>query len=343
MSARVSTSGAILIAALAALSLLTLTYGQIALPLSDTLGALTGTQSTDLARQIVLEIRLPRVAAAIIAGSALGMAGVLMQALFRNPVADAWSLGLLAGGQFGVALTVTGAAFAGPAAVSFLTFFEGPSITLAAAAGVAVAALGMLALGRRVGAITLLVIGLMLGFTSQGLTSVLLHFAARAGGRIYGGWQDASFAGVAPEALPWLALPIVAGTCAAIATAKPLSSLLLGETYARSLGVRVTALRHAVLAATVLLVAPVVAFCGPVSFVGLIAPHFARALAGTARILPLLPLAALGGALLALAGDAIIHAPWEQHFLHLNAILAIVGAPVVILILIFSPAVRQWR
>ena len=291
----------------------------------------------------MLEIRLPRVAAAVVAGAALGMAGVLMQALFRNPVADAWSLGLLAGGQFGVALTVTAAAFAGPAAVSFLTVFEGPSITLAAAAGVAVAALFMLALGRRVGAITLLVIGLMLGFTSQGLTSVLLHFAARAGGRVYGGWQDASFAAIAPAALPWLVLPILIGAAAAVATAKPLSSLLLGETYASSLGVRVTRLRHAVLVATVLLVAPVVAFCGPVSFVGLIAPHFARALAGTARILPLLPLAALGGALLALAGDAIVHAPWEQHFLHLNAILAIVGAPVVILILIFSPAVRQWR
>lgn len=340
---RVSSSTAALIAALAGLSLLTLTYGQIPLPLSDTLGALAGTQSSDLARQIVLEIRLPRVAAAIIAGAALGMAGVLMQALFRNPVADAWSLGLLAGGQFGVALTVTAAAFAGPAAVSFLTVFEGPSITLAAAAGVGVAALFMLALGRRVGAITLLVIGLMLGFTSQGLTSVLLHFAARAGGRVYGGWQDASFAAVAPAALPWLFLPILIGAAAAVATAKPLSSLLLGETYASSLGVKVTSLRHAVLAATVLLVAPVVAFCGPVSFVGLIAPHFARALAGTARILPLLPLAALGGALLALAGDAIVHAPWEQHFLHLNAILAIVGAPVVILILIFSPAVRQWR
>ncbi|MXW11072.1 MAG: iron ABC transporter permease [Gammaproteobacteria bacterium] len=343
MSARVNTSGAILLTALAALSLLTLTYGQIALPLADTVGALTGSQSTDLARQIVLDIRLPRVAAAIIAGGALGMAGVLMQALFRNPVADAWSLGLLAGGQLGVALTVTAAAFAGPAAVSILTFFEGPSITLAAATGVAIAAVVMLALGRRVGAITLLVIGLMLGFTSQGLTSVLLHFAARAGGRIYGGWTDASFAGVAPEVLPWLGLPILVGTCAAVATAKPLSSLLLGETYARSLGVKVTSLRHAVLAAAVLLVAPVVAFCGPVNFVGLIAPHFARALAGTARILPLLPLAALGGALLALAGDAIIHAPWEQHFLHLNAILAIVGAPAVILILIFSPAVRQWR
>ena len=315
MSARVNTSGAILLTALAALSLLTLTYGQIALPLADTVGALTGSQSTDLARQIVLDIRLPRVAAAIIAGGALGMAGVLMQALFRNPVADAWSLGLLAGGQLGVALTVTAAAFAGPAAVSILTFFEGPSITLAAATGVAIAALAMLALGRRVGAITLLVIGLMLGFTSQGLTSVLLHFAARAGGRIYGGWTDASFAGVAPEVLPWLGLPILVGTCAAVATAKPLSSLLLGETYARSLGVKVTSLRHAVLAAAVLLVAPVVAFCGPVSFVGLIAPHFARALAGTARILLLLPLAALGGAVgRAFDTDAIRFSPSDGRF-----------------------------
>lgn len=343
MAARVSTNSALLLAALVALALLTLAYGQISLTFGETLAALLGNSDDDLAQQIVLSVRLPRVLAAIIAGAALGIAGVLMQALFRNPVADAWSLGLLAGGQFGVALTVTAAAYVGPAAVSFLTFFAGPSITIAAAAGVAITAVAMLALGRRVGAITLLVVGLMLGFTVQGLTSVLLHFAARAGGRIYGGWSDASFAAVELSTLPWLLLPVVVGITLAAVTAKPLTSLLLGETYAKSLGVKVPALRRMALTATVLLVAPVVAFCGPVSFVGLIAPHFARALAGTARIPPLLPLAALGGALLALAGDAMVHLPWEQHFLHLNAILAIIGAPAVILILIFSPAVRGWR
>jgi iron complex transport system permease protein len=183
----------------------------------------------------------------------------------------------------------------------------------------------------------------MLGFTAQGLTSVLLHFAARAGGRVYGGWSDASFAGVETATLPWLALPIAAGAALAVATAKSLTSLLLGDAYAESLGVRVNALRQLALATAVLLVAPVVAFCGPVSFIGLIVPHLARALASSARIFPLLPLAALGGALLALAGDTLVHARWEQHFLHLNAILAIVGAPVVILILIFSPATRGWR
>jgi len=341
--ARVTTSAFVLGAALIALSLYALAYGQIALSIPDALSALFGAHDDDMTTQIVVEIRLPRVLTAILAGAALGVAGVLMQALFRNPVADAWSLGLLAGGQLGVALTVTAAAFAGPAAISFLTMFAGPSITIAAAGGVALTAIFMLALGRRIGAITLLVVGLMLGFTAQGLTSVLLHFAARAGGRVYGGWSDASFAGVEPANLAWLALPIAIGLVLAIATAKPLTSLLLGETYAKSLGVRVTSLRQLALAATVLLVAPVVAFCGPVSFIGLIAPHFARALAGSAHILPLLPLAALGGALLALAGDAVVHAPWEQHFLHLNAILAIIGAPVVILILVFSPAMRGWR
>jgi iron complex transport system permease protein len=343
MAARVTTSSLILLALLLALALWTLAYGQIALPFGEAIAALTGSSADPMAMQIVREIRLPRVIAAIAAGAALGVGGVLMQSLLRNPVADAWSLGLLAGGQLGVALTVTAAAFAGPAAVSFLTIFAGPSIILAAAGGVALAAIAMLTLGRHVSSITLLVVGLMLGFTAQGLTSVLLHFAARAGGRVYGGWSDASFAGVESADLLLLCAPIVIGTVLAVIAAKPLTSLLLGETYAASLGVRVNALRRLALAAVVLLVAPVVAFCGPVSFIGLIVPHFARAVVDSARVLPLIPGAAAGGAILALAGDAIVHAPWEQHFLHLNAILALVGAPVVILILTLSPIMRGQR
>lgn len=340
---RAGTSAFVLLAALLGLVMYSLAQGQISLSFSEALSALWGSGSDAMTEQIVRDIRLPRVLAAVLAGSALGVAGALMQALFRNPVADSWSLGLLAGGQLGVALTVTAAAFVGPGAVSFLTVFAGPSITVAATAGVALTAFFMLALGRRIGAVSLLVVGLMLGFTAQGLTSVLLHFAARAGGRVYGGWSDASFAGVETANLPWLLVPIAAGFALAVVTAKPLSSLLLGETYARSLGVRVGTLRILALTATVLLVAPVVAFCGPVSFIGLIVPHFARALARTARLMPILPLAALAGALLALTGDAIVHAPWDQHFLHLNAILAIIGAPVVVLILIFSRTVRGWR
>ena len=270
----------------------------------------------------------------------MGRSGVLMQALFRNPMADAWSLGLTAGGQMGVALIVTATAFAGPVAISFLTAFQGIGLTVGALFGVAAFAALMTALALRVGTITLLVIGLMLGFTVQGLVSVIIHFANRIGGRIYSGWNDGTFASTTSGDLLWLAVPVLAGGVLAILAAKPLSSLLLGETYARSLGTDVSHLRWLTLSAVVILVAPVTAFCGPVTFIGLIVPHFARAIARTSRILPLLPLAALSGALLAISADAIVHLPWEQHFLHLNAILAIIGAPVVILLLLFSPAMR---
>jgi ABC-type Fe3+-siderophore transport system permease subunit len=135
MPTRVSTNALFLLAALLALALYTLSHGQISLSWAEALAALWGSGADEMTRQIVLDIRLPRVLAAVLAGSALGVAGVLMQALFRNPVADSWSLGLLAGGQLGVALTVTAAAFAGPAAVSFLTIFAGPSITRLMALG----------------------------------------------------------------------------------------------------------------------------------------------------------------------------------------------------------------
>jgi iron complex transport system permease protein len=322
---------------------LALSVGHVNLGPREIATALFSAEGDDITRQIVREIRLPRIATALLAGAALGVGGVLMQALFRNPMADPWSLGLTAGGQLGVAFAVAGAAFAGPAALSFLGAFQGVSLTLAAAAGVAVAASVMLILGRRLNTVSLLVVGLMTWFTSQGLVSVIMHFASRAGGRIYSGWNDGNFAGVTPGELPILAIPVVCGLAGALLVAKPLTSLLLGETYARSLGVDLSRVRLGTLAAAVLLVAPVTAYCGPVTFVGLIVPHFARALAGTARVATLLPLAGLAGAALALAADLVVHLPWPQHFLHLNAVLAVVGAPVVIGLLLFSPSMRGNR
>ena len=333
---------AVLLVAVLLAAAFALSWGMIGIGFGDVVAALAGRGDPGTV-QIVTDLRLPRILTAIVAGSALGIGGVLMQALFRNPMADAWSLGLTAGGQLGVALLVTAAAFSGPDAIGFLQRFEGPSITVGAMVGIGLFALAMASLARRVGTVTLLVVGLMLGFTVQGIVSIVLHFANRVGGRVFSGWNDGNFATVLAGDLPMLALPVAVGVALALLMAKPLTALLLGETYARSLGTDVTRLRRMTLAAVVLLVAPVTAYCGPVTFVGLIVPHFARATAGTARILPLLPLAALSGALLALAADIVVHAPWEQHFLHLNAVLALVGAPVVIALLIFSPTMRGGR
>ena len=329
-----------LIAAIVAAGFFTLSYGQVVLGLDRLLDVVFSPDHDPIASQIVQDLRLPRLLTGFLAGAALGVSGVLMQALFRNPMADAWSLGLLAGGQLGVGLIVTAAAFAGPAAISFLTAFQGVGLTAGALIGVAVFAALMVMLSRRVGTITLLVVGLMLGFTVRGLVSIITHFANRIGGRVYSGWNDGTFAATTFEDLGFLLLPIAIGLTIAIASAKGLSSLLLGETYARSLGTNVQRLRWLTLGAVVLLVAPVTAYCGPVTFIGLIVPHFARAIAGTSRILPLLPLAALAGALLAVSADAVVHLPWEQHFLHLNTVLAVIGAPVVILLLLFSPSMK---
>lgn len=339
---RITIGSVVLTVLVLAASGFALSWGMIGVAPGEVVSALFGRGDPGVV-QIVTDLRLPRVLTALIAGSALGLGGVLMQALFRNPMADAWSLGLTAGGQLGVALLVTAAAFSGPAAIGFMRSFEGLSITLGAMLGIGIFALAMASLARRVGTVTLLVVGLMLGFTVQGIVSVVIHFANRVGGRVFSGWNDGNFASVIAADLPMMVVPVLAGALLALFNAKGLTALLLGETYARSLGTDVTRLRRLTLGAVVLLVAPVTAYCGPVTFIGLIVPHFARAIAGTARIMPLMPLAALAGALLALAADIVVHAPWEQHFLHLNAVLALVGAPVVIALLIFSPTMRGQR
>ncbi|MCG8442899.1 MAG: iron ABC transporter permease, partial [Caulobacterales bacterium] len=215
------------------MSVFTLSYGQVALGLDRVTAALFAPADDPVAAQIVRDIRAPRVLTGLLAGAALGVSGVLMQALFRNPMADAWSLGLLAGGQLGVALIVTAAAFAGPAAISFLTAFQGIGLTTGALIGVALFAAAMAALSRRVGTITLLVVGLMLGFTVQGLVSVIIHFANRVGGRVYSGWNDGTFAATTFDDLGFMVAPVALGLVVAIASAKGLSALLLGETYAR--------------------------------------------------------------------------------------------------------------
>ena len=331
---------ATLLLALVAALIASLAIGQVVLSPAQVLQALAELGSASTESRIVFELRLPRVLAAVVGGGALGLAGLLMQTLFRNPLADAWSLGLMAGGQFGAALVVVAGAVVGPAALELITGLSGLGIVAGSVLGTLAVALAMASMARRVNTVTLLVLGLMLGFLAQGLISVLLHFTNRTQSRVFSSWNDATFASVVWPDFATLLPPLVIGLALAIWLAKPLTALLLGETYAESLGVNVPRLRRLVLGATILLAAPVTAFCGPVAFIGLITPHLARGLLGSARIGALIPATLLLGALLALAADFVVHLPWSQHFLHLNAILAILGAPVVIVLLLKSRTLR---
>lgn len=321
------------------LALWSLTHGQVSLALSQVLQALSGA-GDEIVVRIVADIRLPRVVGAVLGGAALGVAGLVMQALFRNPLADAWSLGLTSGGQVGAALVVVAGGWIGPVAFDAISAFAGLGIVAGAALGTLVVALAMMAMARRVGTVTLLVAGLMLGFLAQGLISVLLHFTHRTQGRVYAGWNDGSFANLTLADLPWLAGPVLLGLVGAVLIAKPLTALMLGETYAASLGANLGRLRRVALLVVMLLIAPVVAYCGPIAFIGLIVPHLARWIMRHGDVPRVLPACALTGALLAVLGDFIVHLPWEQHWLHLNAILALVGAPLVIGLLVFSSQMR---
>src|SRR5690606_22054996 len=151
----------------------------------EVMRGLAGIGSGTVESRIVVDLRLPRVLTAMLGGGALALAGLLMQTLFRNPLADAWSLGLMAGGQFGAAVVVVAGAVVGPAGLGGSTGLAGLGIVGGSALGMLLGALAMAAMARRVGTVTLLVLGLMLGFLAQGLISVLLHFTNRTQARLF--------------------------------------------------------------------------------------------------------------------------------------------------------------
>ncbi|MEM9556863.1 MAG: iron ABC transporter permease [Acidobacteriota bacterium] len=312
-----------------ALFLLDLALGSARVPLAEVIRALLGESTRPEWSAIVLHFRLPRALTALLAGAALATAGLLMQTLFRNPLAGPYVLGVSAGASLGVALVVLGV---GAGSAGLLTGFAvGEQVAAVTAAAVgAGAALGLVLLAsRRVSVLTLLVLGLLFGYAAGALVTVLLHFAVAERVRAYVVWTFGSFGGV-----PWRELTVLApvlglGLVLAATLAKPLDALLLGGAQARALGVAVERVRWLTLVATALLAGSVTAFCGPVGFVGVAVPHLARGLFRTTHHRVLLPATAGLGALVALAADLLAQLPGHDAVLPLNAVTALLGAPVV--------------
>lgn len=315
--------------------LLELGIGSVHIPISGVIAALFNLEgANDTWIKIINELRLPRTMAAAIGGAALGTAGLQLQTLFRNPLAGPWALGLTAGAQLGVALVVTATAVVGSSFLEKFAFLSNLSIVAGAMLGCVLVLLLIVAIARRVSTITLLIFGLMLGYLAQGLISVILHFTNQSQAKIFAGWNDGSFAGVYWEHFPILLPLTIIGLISGWLMAKPLNALLLGENYARSLGISVRRTRTVTLISAVLLAAPVTAYCGPILFLGLIIPHLARGLFNTSDHKVLIPAVMLLGGVIALAADLFVHLPWERHFLHLNAVNALIGAPVVMWVIL---------
>lgn len=333
----------LLAALIALLFVAELTLGSVAIPLKAVWQSLLSDATPDNPawRDIVLGFRAPRAMNAMMSGAALGVAGLMLQTLFRNPLADPFVLGIVHGARLGCAVLVTFAGVAGNAFLLQYGLVGDVGMAAASITGSTLVLLLLARLSRNIGLVTLLIVGLMLGYLAVGLISVLMHFIDETQARAFKVWDDASFAGATRQQLQILVPGLLAGMAACALLVKPLNGLLLGERYAQSMGLRVVAVKRGALFAAAWLCGLVSAFCGPVAFLGLVAAQVARAIMRTADHRVLLPAAGLTGAALGLAADLVVHLPWSRHVFHLNAVIGLVGAPVALYMLYRTRALQS--
>ncbi|MFJ1298478.1 FecCD family ABC transporter permease [Pseudomonadota bacterium AL_CKDN230030165-1A_HGKHYDSX7] len=320
-----------------------LMLGSVAIPLEAVLQSLVSgvTPENPAWRDIVLGFRAPRALNAMLSGAALGVAGLMLQTLFRNPLADPFVLGIVHGARLGSAILVTFAGVAGNALLLRFGLIGDMGMAAASIVGSTAVLMLLAKLSRHTGLVTLLIVGLMLGYLAVGLISVLMHFIDETQARAFKIWDDASFAGATRQQLQIMVPGLLAGMAGCALLVKPLNGLLLGEQYAQSMGVRVAAVKRGALFGAAWLCGLVSAFCGPVAFLGLVAAQVARALSRTSDHRILLPTAAMAGAALGLTADLIVHLPWSRHVFHLNAVIGLVGAPVALYMLYRTRALQS--
>jgi iron complex transport system permease protein len=251
-----------------------------------------------------------------------------MQTMFRNPLAGPFVLGINSGASLGVALVVL-AVGTGSTLLAGLGLLSDFGIVVAASLGAGLVLFLVLAVARRVETMTLLILGLMFGYATSALVSVLLYFSIAERIQAYIAWTFGSFGGVTWRQMQVMAPAVLLGLAIAWLSAKPLNALLLGETYAQSLGLSVRRARIGVLVSASLMAGAITAFCGPIGFVGVAVPHLCRSLFGTSNHRLLIPASILLGGIVALVADLLAQLPGSQITLPLNAVTALIGAPVV--------------
>ncbi|WP_046322030.1 iron ABC transporter permease [Mycobacterium sp. UM_Kg1] len=336
MRPRVAAVLAALAAVVLLLVLLGLALGPVRVPLPDTVRVLVGAQPSDPRWQVIVgNMRLPRVLTALAAGSALGVAGLQLQTLFRNTLADPYILGVSSGASLGVAWVVLAAGAAGGGFTTALAGAGRAAQVLAAALGAAAMLTLVLVLSRWTSsAATLLLIGVMVGAASTALVSLALVYSDPQRVQQYLLWGLGSFAATSWSDLRLL-LPLVAvGLVTAALTVRPLNALLLGEGYAATMGIDVRRARVVTVASASLLAGVTTAFCGPVAFLGLVVPHVARIVMGTSDHRVVVPAVTLLGAAAALACGIVSQAPGSDVVIPINAVTALIGAPLVIAVLL---------
>ncbi len=327
----------LLSAAIILLFVLSLLTGSIHIPADQVVNILMGGAENVKPswRYIVLESRLPQAITAILCGGALAVSGLMLQTAFRNPLADPSIFGISSGAGLGVALVILllGGSF-GTASFDLSGYI---AIILAAFIGAMTVMTIIFFFSTIVkNDVLLLIIGIMIGYLSSSAISLLQFFATDEGVKSYMVWGMGSFGGVSMSHIPIFAFATLLGIICSLLLIKPLNALMLGNQYAKNLGVSIRSVRNRLLVITGLLTAITTAFCGPISFIGLAVPHMARLLLRTDNHRVLMPATILCGSLVALICNLICFLPGENGVIPLGAVTPLIGAPVIIYVIVKS-------
>lgn len=311
-----------------ALLIADLALGSTDIALKEVWAALTGGEVDEVVRAIILKIRLTKAVVAVAAGAALSASGLAMQTLFRNPLAGPYVLGVSSGASLGVALFLLGAPLLGVAGGSMMQ-----SVGLAGAAwiGSALILAMVLAVSRRIKDImVILILGMMFSSAVDSVVQILQYLSNESALKAFVIWTMGSLGDVTGEQLIVLLPVVVMGLVLSVAAIKPLNLLLLGENYARTMGLNVRRSRMMILSATVLLAGTITAFCGPIGFIGLAVPHVARMIFASADHRTLMPASMLLGSVVMLVCDLVS----KQLGFPINTVTALLGIPIVVLVVV---------
>jgi iron complex transport system permease protein len=313
-----------LVIAVLVLLVLNICIGSVGIALPDVINALTGNAENENNIRIIWDIRLPRIIAVLILGGALALSGYLLQTFFHNPIAGPFVLGISSGAKMVVAIV--------------MVFLMGKSIKVTSADMIVAAFIGalismgfVLILSNRVQGMSMLVVsGVMIGYICSAITELIVTFAEDADIVNLHNWSRGSFSGMTWDNVKIMAVLVAVTFVVVFMMSKPLNAYQLGEVYARNMGVNIKILRILLVILSSILSACVVAFAGPISFVGIATPHLVKKLMGTAKPIYMIPACFLGGSVFCLISDLIARTVLAPSELSISTVTAIFGAPVVL-------------
>lgn len=311
-----------------------LLLGSIIIPVKQIILVFFPTAETnETFRTIILEFRLPKALTAILTGAALSVSGLQMQTVFRNPLAGPFVLGISAGASLGVALFVLG--FSSVLAFGVVTLTGAWTLAIVAWIGSFLVMLLVLYVSTRVNDImTILILGILFTSAVAAIVSILQYFSNESMLKAFVIWTMGSLGSVTSSQLSVLTPAVLAGIILALLKIKDLNAFLLGENYARSLGVRIIRSRIFIFLSTSLLAGTITAFCGPIGFIGIAVPHICRVIFKTSNHLILIPAVILMGSIVMLFSDILSQLPGMQTTLPINSVTAIIGIPIIMWMII---------